>query len=62
MTQQLSQIELENLREIINNHQTGSAKLHAYAQQCNDQQLKEMLSQSAQSAQQTTQKLISFLQ
>ncbi len=62
MPQQLSQIELQNLREIINNHQTGAAKLQAYAQQCSDHQLKQMLQQSAQSAQQTTQKLMSFLQ
>lgn len=62
MTQQISQIELQNLREIINSHQTGAAKLQSYAQQCTDQQLKQMLQQSAQSAQQTSQKLISLLQ
>ncbi len=62
MPQRISQMELQNLRELISDHQTGATKLQEYAQQCTDQQLKQMLQQSAQSAQQTTQKLMSFLQ
>lgn len=58
----LNKQELENLRHLIGSHETASRKLENYAQQCNDPQLKQMLQQSAQSAQQTKQKLMSFLQ
>ena len=53
--------ELQNLRHLIGAHETGSIKLEQYAQQCSDPQCKQMFQQSAQSAQQTKQKLLSFL-
>lgn len=59
---QLNQQELQNLRHLIGSHDTASRKLEEYAQHCNDQQLKQMFQQSAQSAKSTRQKLISFLQ
>jgi hypothetical protein len=57
----LNQLELQNLRELIGSHETASNKLQTYASQCQDQQLKQMLQQSAQSARSTKDKLISFL-
>nr|WP_207669149.1 hypothetical protein [Natranaerovirga pectinivora] len=58
----LNEIELQNLRHIIGAHETASAKMNDYAQRCNDQQIKQYFQQSAQSAQQTKQQLMSFLQ
>ncbi|GAB6086123.1 DUF1657 domain-containing protein [Alkaliphilus crotonatoxidans] len=60
--QQLNQMELQNLRHLIGSHQTISAKLNDYAQQCQDQQVKQMFQQAAQSAQNSAQKLMTFLQ
>jgi len=57
----LNQQELQNLRHLIGSHDTASRKLHYYAQQCNDPQIKQMFEQSAQSAQSTMQKLMIFL-
>ena len=57
----LNELELQNLRELISKHQTESAKLRTYAQQCNDPQIKQMFEQGANSADSTAQKLISFL-
>jgi len=60
--QQLTHLELENLRHLIGSHDTASQKLQDYATQCTDPQVKQMLQQSAQSAQSTKQKLLTFLQ
>ncbi len=62
MPHQLNQIELQNLRELIGAHSVAVTKLQNYAQQSQDQKIKEMFEQSAQSAQETKQKLMSFLQ
>ena len=59
---QINQQELENLRHLIGAHETGAQKLETYAQQCSDPECKQMFQQSANSARQTKQKLISFLQ
>lgn len=58
----LNQQELSNLRHLIYGHQTAASKLSTYAQQCTDPQLKQFLTKSANEAQSTTQKLMSFLQ
>ncbi|SNR94607.1 Coat F domain-containing protein [Anaerovirgula multivorans] len=58
---QLNQLELQNLRHLISNHQMMVSKLNTYAQQCQDQQVKQMFQQSAQSAQGAAQKLMTFL-
>jgi hypothetical protein len=58
---QINKQELQNLRHLIGSHETAANKLGTYSQQCTDPQLKQMFSQSAQSAQQTKQKLITFL-
>ncbi len=62
MPQQITQLELQNLRELISSHDLAASKLQEYANQCNDAQVKQMLQQSAQSAQNTKQTLLSFLQ
>jgi hypothetical protein len=59
---QLSQMELQNLRHIIGSHETVANKLDAYAQNCNDSQLKQMFQQDALAARQSKQKLMTFLQ
>lgn len=60
--QQITQLELQNLRELIGGHDLAAQKLREYANQCTDSQVKQMLQQSADSAQNTKQKLLSFLQ
>jgi len=62
MPQQITQMELQNLRELISSHELVAQKFKDYANQCNDAQIKQMLQQSAQNAENTKQKLLSFLQ
>lgn len=57
----LTQLELQTLRHLIGSHETAEKKLNFYASQCKDQQAQQMFKQSAQSASQTRQKLLSFL-
>ncbi|WP_028403021.1 hypothetical protein [Ectobacillus panaciterrae] len=59
--QNLTELELENLRHLIGGHSTVANKLDEYAQQCTDPQLKQILQQDAQSARTTRQKLMTFL-
>lgn len=54
-------VELESLREMIASHQTVSKKLQDYSNKCNDAQLKQFLSQSAQKANETANNLINML-
>ncbi len=58
---QLNHMELQNLRHLIGTHDTAMQKMQTYAQQCQDPQLKQYFEKSAQDAQQTKQKLMSFL-
>ncbi len=57
----LTQIELQNLRELISAHQNVSSKLRTYAQQSTDSHVKGIFEQGANAADNTAQKLISFL-
>ena len=57
----LNQIELQNLRELINAQDTAAKKLSTYSERTQDSQVKQIFQQSAQSAQNTMKKLISFL-
>lgn len=59
---QLTQLDLQHLRHMIGGHETVANKLEAYAQQCNDAQLKQMYLQDASAAKSSKQKLMSFLQ
>ena len=57
----LTQVELQNLRHLIGSHETAYQKLSTYAQNATDPQVKDFFERSAQSAQNTKQKLITFL-
>lgn len=57
----LSQQELQNLRHIIENHKTMVAKLNDYASRCQDNQIKQMFTQAATSAQTTVEQLTNKL-
>ena len=57
----LNEMELQNIRHIAGNHKMIAVKLSDYANQCQDQQIKQMFQQAAQSAQQAVQKLGGFL-
>ncbi len=57
----LNKQELQNVRHLIGSHETAYKKLDEYAQQCTDPQIKQMFTQSAQSAKSAKQKLLTFL-
>lgn len=58
---QLNQAELQNLRHLIGAHELAYQKLQTYAQQTTDPQVKAFFMKSMQEAQNTKQKLMSFL-
>jgi spore coat protein CotF len=57
----INQMELQSLRHLIGSHETSEKKLNFYASQAQDPQVRQMFQQSAQSASQTRQKLLTFL-
>ncbi len=57
----LSQTELNAIREVVSCHQTMSSKLGTYASQCNDPQIKQMFTQASQQAKKSAQDLISMI-
>ncbi|NEZ47023.1 hypothetical protein FDF74_07330 [Clostridium niameyense] len=57
----LTQLELQNLRHLIGAHETAHNKLSCYAQQCQDPEIKQMFQQSADEANNTKQKLMTYL-
>lgn len=59
--QNLTELEVENLRHLIGGHATVINKLQEYAQTCTDPQLKQMLQKDVQDAQNTKQQLMLFL-
>lgn len=59
---ELNHLELQNLRHIIGAHDNTYQKLDTYAQDTKDPQVKAFFEKSSQEAQQTKQKLMSFLQ
>lgn len=58
---QLNQQELQSLRHIIGSESTGIQKMQTYAGQAQDPQIRNYFQTSVQSAQETKQKLLSFL-
>lgn len=58
----LNQLELQNLRHLVGAHCTIEKKLEAYAQQCTDQTIKNMMKNDAQAAKQSKDKLMTFLE
>lgn len=59
---ELNHLELQNLRHLIGAHDNTYQKLNTYAQDAKDPQVKATFEKSAQDAQNTKQKLMSFLQ
>ncbi|WP_077611348.1 hypothetical protein [Clostridium sp. Marseille-P2415] len=57
----LNQVELQNLRHLISAHGTVANKLDAMSQQCQDNQISQMLASDAQDARQNKQKLMTYL-
>lgn len=58
---QLNQQELQSLRHIIGSQDTAIQKMQTYSQQAQDPQVKSYFQTALQDAQQTKQKLMSFL-
>ena len=57
----LNQVELQNLRHLIGSAETSYQKFNSYSSGCNDAQLKQLFTKSAQDTLNTKQKLMSFL-
>lgn len=58
----LTELELQNLRHLIGGYETSHCKMTEYASQASDQTIKQFFQKSAQSAQETKQQLMQFLQ
>lgn len=61
MNTNLTQTELENIRGIVGEHGMIIKKLNTYAENCADPELKTILQNDAQAAQQAQQQLLQFL-
>ena len=59
--QEITQIELQNLKYLIETNNTKYKKLTYYSNQCVDPQIKQIFTKVAQEALNTKQKLLSFL-
>ena len=57
----LNQMELNSIREVVGCHITVASKLGAYANQCQDPQIKQMFTQAATEAQKGAHKLVQML-
>lgn len=58
----LSELELQNLRHLILGYETSNGKMTAYANSATDPSVKQYFQKSAQSAMETKQQLMKFLQ
>ena len=58
---ELTQIELQNLKHLINTYDVNFQKMNTYASQAVDPQIKQIFMKSAQESLNTKQKLMSFL-
>ena len=59
---QISELDLQNLRHLIGGYSTTHCKMQAYAQQATDPGVQQFFQKSAQSAMQSKQQLLQFLQ
>ena len=59
---EISELDLQNLRNLIGGFDTTHCKMDAYAQQATDSEVKQFFQKSAQSAMQSKQQLMQFLQ
>ncbi len=58
---QLTQMELNTIKELVATEDVNSKKLQLYAQNCRDSQLQSILSQEAQKSANNARNLIGFL-
>ena len=58
----LNEVELQNVRHLIGEHDMSYQKLSSYAKDCTDPMIKQMFEKSAQDALNTKQKLMNFLE
>jgi len=58
----LTELELQNLRHLIMGYDNSHCKMTDYANEATDQNVKQFFQKSAQSAMETKQQLIKFLQ
>lgn len=59
---EISELDLQNLRHLIGGFDTTHCKMDTYAQQATDMEVKQFFQKSAQSAMQSKQQLMQFLQ
>ncbi|MDO5541417.1 MAG: hypothetical protein Q4F83_15355 [Eubacteriales bacterium] len=59
---ELSELDLQNLRHLIGGFSTTHCKMTDYASQANDPAVKQFFQKSAQSAMESKQQLMTFLQ
>ncbi|MCL2337914.1 MAG: hypothetical protein FWC60_10910 [Firmicutes bacterium] len=57
----LSQSEVNSIREVVMAHQTMACKLSQYANDCNDTHVKQMFTKASQDARNSAQNLIQML-
>lgn len=57
----LSELDLQNLRHLIGGYETSHCKMDAYANSATDPEIKQYFTKAAQSAMQTKQELMQFL-
>lgn len=58
----INQLELQNLRHLIGAHCTIEKKLRFYSEQCTDPTIKNLMTNDADAAKQSKDKLMKFLQ
>ena len=61
MMQEISVLDLQNLRHLIGGYETSHCKMESYAQAATEPQIKQFFQKAAQSAMQTKQQLLQFL-
>ncbi len=59
---EISELDLQNLRHLIGGFSTTQCKMQAYAEQTSDPNVKQFFQKSAQSAMESRQQLMKFLQ
>ncbi|MCC8103061.1 MAG: hypothetical protein LUD16_09525 [Lachnospiraceae bacterium] len=59
---EISELDLQNLRHLIGGFSTTQCKMQAYAEQATDPEIQQFFQKSAQSANQSKQQLMQFLQ
>ena len=57
----ITQLELQNLKNLIKIHDTNYKKMNNYSEQAVDPQIKQIFTKAAQESLNTKQKLMSFL-